>query len=444
MPRSQLLQLLASPRWLTPSLLHVPTKSPRRCSVAIHESIDLALACKGLLLIEYGDASSTNVLLLRREKRSWRLLQSLQLQGETSPGQLVATFDQQNQYRLIKALQGRLPLRFVARGVTLMMTQGEDGSRLPTMSFGKSRYDYSLVSRENAHSLPPSSFVVVAPKPGLLELLLASCGLRPHEPVVTAASMGTLPATQSLDPVMVALKERYLGEIGALYRGDGPESVHQARASLRRFALIVRLRSSRPDVKRVSQIFHALGDIRNLDIVTGWMAENAVDQSRIDQALALRSAKFNAFCEKYPLRTHRRFLAIARADQFEPDLTLDSWALHSRAKLADALVAIDLADPSFATIHRFRRQLRRYSDFAQIFPMYRFSGVDTKQTLSKLGQLSDLSTIRAYMQNDWPEVAEVDRRRDRAKSDVLPELVRLRSQISIRSADMHRFRAPQT
>jgi len=290
------------------------------------------------------------------------------------------------------------------------------------MSFGQHGYDYSLVSQDHTHSMSSSSFVVVAPKPGLAESLLASCGLRTQGPAVIDASMTTSPAAQPLGLVVAALKESYLDEISALYRGDGPESVHQARASLRRLSLIVRLSATRPDIKRVSQVVHALGDMRNLDIVTGWMAENSVEQSRIDQALAWRTTKFRAFRAKYPLRTHRHFLKSARIDQLGMDLTLDSWATCSRAQLTSALLATDLSDPSFVTIHRFRR----YSDFAQILPMYRFPRVETKQTLSKLGQLFDLSTIRAHISKDWSELGDLDERRDLAKSDLLPEPVQLR------------------
>jgi len=426
-PRS--LEWVASPHWLTPGLLRIPTKSSRRYSVAVHESIDLALAGKGLLLLEYSDTSSSNVMLLLRKKRSWRLLQSIKLRGHPSPSSLIASFDTQNRYDLLKVLQGRLPLRCVAPEVHSVADLEGDGSWLTTLCFGATGYDYSLVSLEYVRSMPPTPFVVVAPQPGLLEVLLAGCGLRPREPVALDTSMHALPAAQALKQVVTVLKEGYLDEINSLYRGDGPESVHQARTSLRRLALLARLSSTKPETKSVSQVFHALGDIRNLDIVVAWMRENSVDQSRIDQALELRTTKFNLFQERYPLRSHRRLFSMVSMGPLESDLTLDSWATHSRAQLTSELVTIDLSRPSFATIHRFRRRLRQYSDFVQIFPEYRLADIVMKQTLSKLGQLSDLSTIRAYMRKTWPEFAELGERRNLAKSDIVPELIRLRSQI---------------
>ncbi|WP_298342867.1 CHAD domain-containing protein [Ferrimicrobium sp.] len=329
----------------------------------------------------------------------------------------------------MNVLQGRLPLRCVAPEVHSVANLEGDGSWLTTLCFGATGYDYSLVGLEYAHSLLPTSFVVVAPQPGLLDVLLAGCGLRPRVPVVLGTSMNTLPAARALKHVVAALKESYLAEITSLYRGDGPESVHQARTSLRRLQLLAGLSSTKLETKSVSQVFHALGDIRNLDIVVAWMRENAVDQSRVDQALGLRTTKFNVFQKSHPLRSHRRLLGSVSTGPLESGLTLYSWATNSRAQLTRALVAIDLSHPSFATIHRFRRHLRQYSDFVQIFPEYRLADIVVKQTLSKLGQLSDLSTIRAYMKKAWPEFAEIGASRDLAKVDIVPELLQLRSQI---------------
>ncbi len=376
----------ATDRWIdtSPSLAVVPQ---RWKLLARFETVGGALEKAGIFLARLGTEDSVAYLGFTggtRHQVAW-----IENPPTSSPLAILGLFNDRVD------LGGRTPLETTVDNPPAIVVWRR-GEKIAAIAFlaGEATIVPALATKQGVKTMADA----LVPAPTFASLAAATTQ-QPPVPVRPAPAWDS-PAPEAFSIAMAAERDAILTELSLFQRGDGSESIHQARVAARKLMLLAKMAGTTdPAAEALKQLYHEIGEVRNLDITIAWLEREGAAEASVGLVAKSREGLLARLALAEPMSVLREWALEQRSD-------IDGRAYgtvidEQRQKVLHGMAAMPDVE-NFASLHAFRRRLRRYRYLAQFLSDGPTCYVPSKE-IAALGEIADYTVITSVLDPTVPE-----------------------------------------